>query len=172
MSWDVILLNLPPDIRSINDLGDDFDSVLAPVSDVRKLVSHVVPSVDLSDPGWGILEADDYSIEFSIGEDDPCTSLMLHIRGTESALEPIRALCAATGWKAFDCSDGDLMDWSGDPGKGLREWRAYRDQVIPGAPERGVSLPMEGDKRVFFDALPTRPRPSESSRKPWWKFWA
>jgi hypothetical protein len=168
MSWDVILLNPPRDVRSISDVVDDGESVLAPVQEVRERIAALLPGIDLTDPSWAILEADDYSIEFSIGEEDPCTSVMLHVRGTESALEPIRRVCAGTGWQAFDCSDGERMDWSGDPGRGLREWREYRAQVMPDAPERGVSLPMEGGRRVFFDALPS----GGKIRKPWWKFWA
>jgi hypothetical protein len=170
MSWDTILLRLPAGVTSFNDLPEDFDSVLAPLPEVLDAVSRHVPGVDLSDPTWGILEHDEYSIEFSIGEEDPCTSLMLHVRGTEAALEPIRHLCNATGWQAFDCSDGELIDWSADPGKGLRAWRAYREQVAPGSPEAGVSLSMAGSKRVFFDSAPA---PTTRQRvKPWWKFWA
>ena len=169
MSWDVILLDLPPEVTSISELEDDFGSELGPVAAVRGTLVRLFPQIDFTDPEWGILEAEDYSIEFSVDADDPCTSIMLHVRGTENALEPIRRVCAETGWKAFDCSDGELMDWDGDPGRGLREWRAYRTQTMPDAPERGVALPMEGGKRVFFDAMPVA---QAKLRKPWWKFWA
>src|SRR5439155_700804 len=84
------------------------------------------------------------SIEFSIGDENPCASLMLHVRGTESVIEPLRALCERTDWRAFDTSDGELLDFSRDPGKGLREWLAYRARVAPDAPVRGVALPIEG----------------------------
>lgn len=170
MSWDVILLNLPAGVRSFNELGDDFDSMLAPLEEVRRRIVSLIPEIDMTDPAWGILETDQYSIEFSIGDEDPCKSVMLHVRGTEAALEPIRSVCATTGWQAFDCSDGELINWSEDPGKGLRAWRDYRDQVMPGAPERGASLPLPDGKRVFFDVAPTSG--SKPSPKPWWKFWA
>jgi hypothetical protein len=65
---------------------------------------------------------------------------MLHVRGGDGALAPIRHLCEQTGWKAFDTTEGDFIDFEGDPGTGLRAWRAFRDHAIPGAPEKGVRL--------------------------------
>jgi hypothetical protein len=48
-----------------------------------------------------MLEGEDYSMELNIGKDDPCSTMMLHVRGGDGALEPIRRLCEATGWAAL-----------------------------------------------------------------------
>lgn len=168
MSWDVLLLRLAKDVRAINDLPDDFaaESLGSP-AEVAATLKALFPAIDLTDPTWAVLIDDDYSIEFSIGDANPCTSLMLHVRGTESVIKLIRSLCERTAWRAFDTTDGKLLDFSKDPAKGLREWIAYRAQVAPDAPIRGVALPIEGKGVVFFDA---DPRPARR-RKKWWQFW-
>lgn len=160
MSWDVLLLRLPPGITSVGDIDDDFGEVLGTTDEVRRLLAGVIPALDLTDPAWGVLESANYSIEFSIGADEPCNSVMLHVRGLDDALEPIRAVCAARGWQAIDCSSGDVIAFDADPARGLRAWREYRDRVAPGAPVKGVSLAMQDGKRVFFDSLdPSAARP-------------
>ena len=169
MSWDVVILALPPGTRSFNDLPKDYDASLATISFVHSTLRELFPDINLTDPAWGVLVADTYSMEFNIGSEDPCRSIMLHIRGDEASLTPIRALCERTGWGAFDTSDGALMDFSADPGKGLRAWRAYREQVAPGSPERGVSVPIAGGGQVFVDSL--GPPPAVPKPKRWWQFW-
>lgn len=84
----------------------------------------------------------------------------------ETAIEPIRVLCDRTGWRAFDTSDGDLIDFAGDSTKGLREWIAYRQKAGITGPLRGVALPVDGQRLVFFDALP-----QPMKRKKWWQIW-
>jgi hypothetical protein len=153
MSWDVLLLRLPPGITSVGDIPDNFGEVLGTTDEVRRLLAGILPTLDLTDPAWGVLESANYSIEFSIGADEPCNAVMLHVRGLDDALEPIQAVCGASGWQAIDCSSGDVIVFDADPARGLRAWREYRDRVAPGAPVKGVSLGMQDGKRVFFDDL-------------------
>ena len=167
MSWDVLIINLPPGVRNLDDLGENFDSKLESLNKVRIMVTEAIPEVDFSDPSWGSLESDDYSIEFSIGDEDPCTSMMLHVRGTEAALQPIQTICTTTGWHAFDCSDGELINWDDNPGKGLLAWRAYRDKVLPGAPECGIAIPLHGSNNEMTSIS----QESKPTQRPWWKFW-
>ena len=126
------------------------------------------PSIDLADPSWAVLVTDDYSIEFSIGEETPCTSVMLHVRGPETAIEPLRAVCERTGWRAFDTSTGDVIDFADDPAKGLRKWIAYRQKSGITGPLKGVSLPIDNKGAVVFDAPPQQ---SSVKKKKWWQLW-
>jgi len=170
MSWDVLLLSVSPDVRTINDLGDDFaGESLGTPTEVAHRLRQIFPALDLTDPSWGVLATEEYSVEFSIGDDNPCLSLMLHVRGPESAIEPIQRLCENTGWLAFDTSDGDLIDFSNDPAKGLRQWIEYRLKADPSGPLRGIALPIEGKGIVFFDAFAQRAL--EPPTKRWWQFW-
>ena len=171
MSWDAILLRLPQDVTTVAELGDGEPDPLGSTDEVRNLLCTVLPDLDLSDPAWGILESSDYSIEFSIGKEEPCTSIMLHVRGLDSAIEPIRAVCAQSKWQALDCSTGELIDFDSDPAQGLRAWRAYRNKVAPGGPAKGFSLSTPDGGRVFFDGPPTPARKTKPQRRPWWQFW-
>ena len=171
MSWDVILLSISPDVQSMDDIDDDSFAPLGTTDDVRKVLIEAVPNLDLSDPTWGILEAPEYSIEFSIGKEEPCDSVMLHVRGEDGAIAPIQAVCEASGWKALDCSDGEIIEFDSNPAQGLRSWREYRDRVAPGSPTKGVSLAGPDGNRVFFDALPQSIPQDPDQKRPWWQFW-
>lgn len=82
MSWDVLVLRPPVDLRTIADADDDFQGEsLGTPAEVAGVLEQLFPSIDLTDPTWAILATDEYSIEFSIGDETPCTSLMLHVRG-------------------------------------------------------------------------------------------
>lgn len=141
MSWDVLLLNLPPGIETIDQVPDDFDVNLGPLQAVLTALNQVFDGqIDLRDKTWGMLEGERYSIEFNIGSKDPCGSIMLHVRGEDSAIEPIKALCVHTGWSAFDTSSGELVDFHGDAAVGLRTWREWKERVLPGAPIKGVKI--------------------------------
>jgi hypothetical protein len=170
MSWDVLILAVPPGIHSVAELPDGFDPALGPLPDVLLVVKDLFPTINLRDPSWGVLVGDTYSIEFNIGKADPCRSVMLHVRGDESAIGPIRALYNRTGWRALDMSAGELLDLERDPGKSLRSWGAYRNGISPGAPNRGVLFTLPGGGQVVVDAVAAS-SPAPKQTKPWWRFW-
>lgn len=137
----MLLLNLPPGIETIDQVPDDFDVNLGPLQAVLTALKQIFGSqIDLRDQTWGMLEGEHYSIEFNIGAKDPCDSIMLHVRGDDSAIEPIKALCVQTAWSAFDTSSGELLNFQGDAAVGLRTWRDWKERVLPGAPIKGVKI--------------------------------
>ena len=149
MSWDVLIMKVPACITKVEDLPTECDHVLCSLAALPERLRAVFSEIDLTDPTWGHLEGADYSIEFNIGKEDPCEAIMLHVRGGAGAFEPIRTLCTATGWAALDAGDGEFIDFTAaDATKGLDAWRAYRDRVMPGAPEKGlrVSVPVKPGK--------------------------
>ncbi|MGW9070528.1 hypothetical protein ACWGQT_13940 [Streptomyces yangpuensis] len=130
MSWDVLLLRLPDNVTSVQEIpGDYAPPALGRQQDVLSAVKHATPEVDLSDPTWGELLGPSWSIELNIGSEDPVDSIMLHIRGSgDDVLAPVLSLAAALGCKALDCSQGDLLtpqDWSG-----WHAFQEFRDRVI------------------------------------------
>jgi hypothetical protein len=171
VSWDVLLLRLGPEITTIAELENEGGDPLGSTDDVRRLLADVLPALDLSDPAWAILESANYSIEFNIGTEEPCTAVMLHVRGLDDALEPIREVCSATGWRAFDCSDGELIDFKADPARGLRAWREYQNRVSPGGPVKGISLTTPDGKRVYFDHLQPQVPTRKAQKRRWWQLW-
>ncbi|MFJ4872410.1 hypothetical protein [Streptomyces sp. NPDC088757] len=130
MGWDVLLLPLPADIASIDDLPADHEP--PPVgnrSEVHGALEAAVPGVDLTDPAWGELLGPTWGIELGIGEDDPVESVMLHVRGgTDDVLPVILRIARALGCRPFDCSAGDLLA-DGDP-TGWHAFRAFRDRAL------------------------------------------
>ncbi|WP_415952683.1 hypothetical protein [Streptomyces sp. KLOTTS4A1] len=130
MSWDVILLRLPDDITSAQEIPADYTpDPLGRRDDVLAAVTQAVPDADLSDPEWGELTGPTWSIELNIGSQDPVDSVMLHIRGSgDGVLTPILRLAEALRCKALDCAEGDLIT----PGQttGWHAFQQFRDRVM------------------------------------------
>jgi hypothetical protein len=82
MSWDIIVMDLPPGLKSVAELPKDFKPrPLGQRSDLIKKISAIFPNIDFSDPSWGILKADGCYIEFSMGPHDEVKDFGLHVRG-------------------------------------------------------------------------------------------
>jgi hypothetical protein len=130
VSWDVLLLRVPDGITELSDIPDDFQPPpLGPLPQVLDTLCAVIPDIDLSDPTWGEATGPTWSIEFSIGAQDPVTSIMLLVRGSgEDVLPVIGRLSAALGCRPIDSSGGDFLRVD-DPGS-WRDYQAYRDQVM------------------------------------------
>lgn len=89
MSWDVLLLPLPADIASIEDLPADHEPPpIGSRSNIHKALRSAAGDVDLTDPTWGELLGPTWVIEVGIGERDPVESVMLHVRGGETRCSP------------------------------------------------------------------------------------
>ncbi len=128
MSWDISLMRIPSEITSLREIDGNFKN-LGPKEEVLSMLAKTFPDGDFSDPTWGRLETDEYSIEFSLDNADPLVEITLHIRGGAAALEPVRKICEKTGWRALDWS-GEFIDFDRDPVSSLRKWQQYRDRII------------------------------------------
>ncbi|ADD45989.1 hypothetical protein [Stackebrandtia nassauensis] len=131
MSWDVLLLRIPEGVTAIDQIPDDIPATpLGSRDDILAAISRVAPEANLSDPTWGQLNGEDWSMEFNIGSDDPVDSVMLHIRGGGDDMENVMfGVAGALNCQVIDCSGGDVLT----PENGSSGWRAfqeYRDQVI------------------------------------------
>ncbi|WP_405728682.1 hypothetical protein OG607_27050 [Streptomyces sp. NBC_01537] len=130
MSWDVLLLRLPDDVSSVQEMADDYTPPpLGRRQDVLAAVSQAAPEADLSDPTWGELLGSTWSMELNIGSKDPVDSIMLHIRGSgDDVLTTVFRLAEALSCKVLDCSEGDLIT-SRQP-SGWHAFQQYRDRVL------------------------------------------
>ncbi|MCS6906469.1 MAG: hypothetical protein RML93_01145 [Anaerolineales bacterium] len=159
MSWDVILMHVPSNVASIQELPRNFTSELGPRPEILATLARILPALDLTDPSWGYLKGKDFSIEFNIGDESVVDAIILHVRGSDDAVSIIQHLCEQTGWRAFDTTAGDFMNFSQQPATGLQQWRAFRDQVR-------ASLEAKEEK-VQQDETHTIP----TKKKKWWRFW-
>ncbi|MCA9676531.1 MAG: hypothetical protein KC464_15975 [Myxococcales bacterium] len=137
MSWDVLIQELPVDLRSLDEIPDDL--VPRPLGTRAELLATIraaVPVADLSDPSWGVIDGGGYSIEINLGQGDPVAAVMLHVRGGPPAFAVVRTLVMAIGRPALDCGTGAVIDFEApDAAAGFEAWRAYRDRVV--GPDRG-----------------------------------
>lgn len=138
MSYLVVLFNLPSHIVSLDDLpdgdGGDSDTVVMPPLGLRTailaLLTSLFPDADYADPTWVVLRRNGFVIEFMLGAKDPLSSLGLRIHGSDQALDVAKLLCEYMGWRAYDTSLGDFIDFEDHPAAGLQAWRQYRNRVI------------------------------------------
>lgn len=131
MSWDVVVFNFggvaPPRLEEIDE------SKMLPLgtaADVRRQISDLLAGVDWSDPTWGVYGENGFSIEFNVGEADPLSHIMLHVRGGGDAIAAIARFARPLGWCALDCSTSEFLDFENPSQAGWQGFQAYRDKII------------------------------------------
>jgi hypothetical protein len=135
VSWDVLFQDLPDGVTCLDDIPADFQPTkpLGTHADVLAKLRSAAPGVDFSDPTWGVLGGNGFSIEFNVGNEEPVMALMLHVRGMneERVFAILRDVALALDRQAIDCSAGTLLDFSADDvAAGFQAWRRYRDRIV------------------------------------------
>lgn len=131
MSWDVSVQRFGTEYESIADIPDNERCVaLGSNAEIRGTISQFFPGVDWSDFTWGVFDSDDGSVEFNMGDDEPNTGFMMHIRASTKIVPTIVAMCRSQSWQALDCSGGVFLERSLEPNSGLEDWSTYRNKVI------------------------------------------
>jgi hypothetical protein len=111
MSWDLLVLRFagkaPQNIdkaerKQVKDLG--------PAQQVRDRILRALPQVDWSDPSFGTLAGDGFSIEFNVGREAVIDNIMLRVRGEGNASPAIKAVVKRNGWALLDYSTGNVLD--------------------------------------------------------------
>jgi hypothetical protein len=115
VTWDILLMK--SDSASVAELFEH--SVPPPLGggdDVRSKVSAVVPGIQFQEPTWAQIQGDGWSIDLTVGSEEPVESLLLHVHGGAEALATVRRLAEALDARALDCSTGAFIDFSAPPG--------------------------------------------------------
>jgi hypothetical protein len=132
MSWDIIVMNLPPGLKSIKDLPNDFvPATLGKRSDIIAKISALFPESDFSDPTWGILQVPGCVIEFSMGEDEILDSFAMHVRGTDACPDTVAYILSGLGMRALD-PQSESGVFEQDPklrAKSFEAWRSFGDHI-------------------------------------------
>jgi len=133
VSWDIFIQDLPEGIESVADIPEDFrPSALGRREKLIAAILEVFPRADFRDPAWGVLDEADFSIEFNMGDRREVRSIVLHIRGGDSAAGAVGRLLSHLGRRALDTGTGELFQGGSQSTKGIRRWRAYRDRIVEG----------------------------------------
>jgi len=81
MSLDFFLQHLPVGIRSVEDIPADYEpGPIGARAAVVDSIRTVFPTFDFSDPEWGRIEGDGFSIEVNLRGEDPVRGFALHVR--------------------------------------------------------------------------------------------
>ena len=131
MSYDIFVQDLPASASSVDEIPADFvPSPLGPRQSIIDGILEVIPTADFSNPTWGRIDSDDWSIEVNIGEKDPCTSFAFHVRGGSEALGAVAAILERLGFRALDTSEGEIFSADQASVESFGRWRDYRNQVV------------------------------------------
>jgi hypothetical protein len=132
MSWDIIVLDLPPGITSINQIPKNFKPrPLGLRSDFISRISTIFPETNFSDPSWGILRASGCSIEFNMGTHENVDSFAMHVRGGEECPDVVARILDGLEVRALDTSSPSGL-FEQDPAlrsKGFERWRSFSSHV-------------------------------------------
>lgn len=134
MSWDIFVQDLPPGVRHVREIPDDFSPrPIGRRADLLSRLRQVVPEADFSDPSCGQLEGDGYSVELNLGEDDVVECLALHVSGDERAQYIVHLILESLQLRALDPSDeSGIFSLHEGVSDGFSRWRDYRDAVASG----------------------------------------
>jgi len=104
MSWDLFIQDWG-DHKTLNEIPEEFQpQSIGKRSDLIEKIKSIEPTTDFSDPSWGNLENENFSIEFNMGHEEQCMGFAMHVRGKENALRCIRNLLTKLNLKATDGS--------------------------------------------------------------------
>jgi len=130
MSWDIFVQDFPPDVGSVEEIPADFHPAsigerTAIIDQIRK----VVPFANFSNPTWGTIDGEDWSIEINMGPRDDCESFAFHVRGGDAAVGVVAAILQQLKLRAVDSQTGDFVAGA-DALEAFNKWGIYRDQII------------------------------------------
>ena len=131
MSWDIFVQDLPRDARTVADVPDDFvPKDIGERSEIIASISEVIPKSDFSDPAWGRIDGQGWSVEVNLGDSETCSGFSLHVRGSDEAIGAVDAILQALGLRAIDSQTGELFVAGQDAQASFARWRQYRDSVL------------------------------------------
>jgi hypothetical protein len=126
MSWDIFVQDIPRSVNHIDDMPTDFEPrPLGQRAEVVQRILKVVPSVDFTDPSWGVIEGPDYSVEMNLGDEEEISAITLHVRGGDAAAGLVSELLTQCEWRAFDPeSESGIFD-PACAAESLKRWRRF-----------------------------------------------
>jgi hypothetical protein len=111
MSWDLFIFNIPDSISVMDQLPIDYSPpVLGKRIEILNSIKEHLVEVDFRDPTWGIYQTDSFRIEIDIGEDEDCSGIMIHVRGTNEAMSVVEGLLNHLSLRGVDMQTGNFFN--------------------------------------------------------------
>lgn len=164
LSWDLLLMPVPDDSAALDELpeGDEMPS-LGERARVLAALAETMPSADLSDPAWIVVDGPTWSLEINVSDSDPVEAIMLQVHGTgDDVLTVVHRLAESLGGAVMDCAADELL-LPGDP-SGWHAFQRQRDASLTGEDEsaayKKASLTLDAGSSLE-DAFGWQPAPSD-----------
>ncbi len=132
MSWDVFFIKFERNYSTIEDIEDDAQPLpMGSRAEIQAKITELFPETDWNDPSWGVWDAGDGVIEFSISKEKAVDSFALFVRAASaSVVGKIVELALKNGWQAMDTGSGGFLEKQENPVEGYAHWEAYKNQVV------------------------------------------
>jgi len=126
MSWDIFVQDIPSDVKQISDMHERHrnfkPSPIGARSEIIKRIKEIVPEADFSNPAWGVIDGERFSIEVNMGDAEECKGFALHVRGGDAAAYVVSEILDSLDLRAFDpSSTTDLFEIGPDTATGLQQ---------------------------------------------------
>ncbi len=114
MSWDVLLQKFPENTSRPQDVPDDYlPPAVGSRADVVSAVRKLFRGAETDGESFVTVERSAFAIEISLGEEEPCSQLLLcvHVSGDAApATKAILRLADHFGMRALDCSTSEFLE--------------------------------------------------------------
>ncbi|WP_299214640.1 hypothetical protein [uncultured Aquimarina sp.] len=131
MSWDLFAQDWGK-YETLDEIPDDFKSkFIGKRSEVIKKIKMIEPMVNFSDPSWGILENEFFSIEFNMGDSEVINGFVMHVRGSELATPCIGNILETLDLKAADGSTPNFFNIEKSKDD-IKKWIDYKNTILKG----------------------------------------
>ncbi|MBK9579504.1 MAG: hypothetical protein IPO40_20735 [Fibrobacteres bacterium] len=131
MSWDLILMKVPQEIESYEELDEDYIyPEIGTDEAIRKVIAALFPDADVATPGSVDLDIGGHVFEISYDSEDEITNIYLNLHdGSKESLEAIYKLSAALNCRAFDMTEGEFLQIGDEVASGFVKWNESLEQV-------------------------------------------
>ena len=131
MSWDIFAVDIPAEFKSAEEIPSDFKPNSLSRASVISRISEIFPSANFSDPSWGLIDGDGWSMEVNLGREENCDGFTLHVRGNDdAAVDAVVRILDDLRIRAFDAQTGEFFEAGPNALKSFREWRTFRDRAV------------------------------------------
>lgn len=131
-TWDILVQDIPPGVTSVDQMPPDFKT--APIGrreDILAGIRAIAPDVDFTDPTWGVIHGDGYTIEINIGEEPVTHDFAFHVRGDDEAANVISRILQRLELRAYDPQSLTGIFQPGESAvESLRSWRGIHDNAV------------------------------------------
>lgn len=129
MSWDLFVQDWG-NARTLEEIPDDFQpQPIGNRTDIIRTILSAEPTVNFTDKSWGILENDQFYIEFNMGDDELLNSFAMHVRGNKLAIPCIANILRELNLRATDGSTPEFFNIE-EGTKQLQNWIDYRNKIM------------------------------------------